>query len=82
MAIELTRADLPPPLVRFLEAIATGFGVDEGLANVKITFDGGVFQAAWLESRIQTRDLARFQERWDETFDALLAEALAPPTST
>lgn len=78
----ISRDDLPAAFVRFIEAIARGFQVDDGLANVKLTFNGGVFQAAWLESRIQTGDLTRFQKSWDEAFDVLLAEALTPsPTS-
>jgi hypothetical protein len=72
----ISRDQLPPRLIRFLEITAQAFAVDTGPAIVELNFQDGHFEYAWLKRRIRVGDLPDLQDSFDEAFDAFLGEQL------
>jgi hypothetical protein len=72
----VTRAEVAPTTIRALEHIARGFDLTRGLANVRLTFENGLFSHAWLERRVTLKTLSEFEPVFRETADDPLPSEL------
>jgi hypothetical protein len=72
----LTRADVAPATLRALELVARGFDVTQGMAEVVLIFQDGLFEAAWLKRRITLKRLDEFEPVFRE------AAATTEPTGS
>jgi hypothetical protein len=57
----LTRADIAPTVLASIEQLAQGFDLVRGRAILKVVFDEGRFEVAWLERRVTLKSLAEFE---------------------
>jgi hypothetical protein len=58
---KVARADVAPVTLAALELIAHGFDLATGRAKIEITYEGGLFEVAWITRRLTLKGLSEFE---------------------